>query len=107
MCSGRYSNTKTGGDRVRSKSFLGTLSETERAVVKAKLFYPQERGSQLREPLTKSMGDGLYELRVHAYRIFFCFRPGNRIVLLHAFRKKSQATPRRELDLARKRISEV
>lgn len=89
------------------EEFLATLSETERAVVKAKLFYLQERGSQLREPLTKSLGNGLYELRVHAYRIFFCFKPGNHIVLLHAFRKKSQATPQRELDLARKRVLEV
>jgi phage-related protein len=89
------------------EDFMETLNETERAVVKAKLFHLQERGSQLREPLTKSMGNGPYELRVHAYRIFFCFRPGNRIVLLHAFRKKSQATPRRELDVARRRILEV
>jgi phage-related protein len=89
------------------EEFLESLAESERAVVKAKFFYLQERGSQLREPITKSMGDGLYELRVHAYRIFFCFRPGNRIVLLHAFRKKSQATPRRDLDLPRKRMQEV
>ena len=89
------------------EEFIGALGETERAVVKAKLVYLQERGSQLREPFTKSLGNGLYELRVHAYRIFFCFRPGNRIVLLHAFRKKSQATPRRELDVARRRILEV
>ncbi|SRR5258706_10999780 len=89
------------------EEFLVTLAESERAVVKAKLFYLQERGNQLREPFTKSLGDGLFELRVHAYRIFFCFRSGNRIVLLHAFRKKSQTTPRRELDLARKRMQEV
>jgi len=89
------------------EEFIGALSESERAVVKAKLVYLQERGNQLREPFTKSMGSGLYELRVHAYRIFFCFRPGNRIVLLHAFRKKSQATPRRELDVAQRRMLEV
>ena len=87
--------------------FLESLTESDRAVVKAKLFYLQERGNQLREPFTKSLGDGLFELRVHAYRIFFCFRSGNRIVLLHAFRKKSRTTPRRDLDLARKRLQEV
>lgn len=89
------------------EAFLEALSETERAAVKAKLFYLQERGNQLREPHTKSMGDGLYELRGHAFRIFFCYRPGNRIVLLHAFRKKSQATPTREIRLARRRVLEV
>ncbi|MCZ6907561.1 MAG: type II toxin-antitoxin system RelE/ParE family toxin [Deltaproteobacteria bacterium] len=32
-----------------------------------------------------SLGGGLFELRVRSYRVFFCFKPGNRIVLLHAF----------------------
>jgi phage-related protein len=87
--------------------FVETLTESDRAIVKAKLAYLQERGNQMREPFTKSLGGGLLELRAQAYRIFFCFRPGNRIVVLHAFRKKSQATPQRELDLARKRMLEV
>lgn len=86
---------------------MESLAESDRGIVKAKLFHLQERGSQLREPLSKSLGEGLFELRVQAYRLFFCFRPGNRIVLLHAFRKKSQATPRRELELARTRMQEV
>lgn len=87
--------------------FIESLAESDRAIVKAKLAFLLERGNQLREPFTKSLGDGLLELRVQAYRIFFCFRPGNRIVLLHAFRKKSQATPQQELALARKRMQEV
>jgi len=87
--------------------FLDSLSAGDRGLVKAKLFYLQERGSQLREPHSKSLGEGLLELRVRAYRLFYCFRPGSRIVVLHAFTKKSQATPRRELELARKRMQEV
>lgn len=87
--------------------FIEALTETDRAIVKAKLAFLIERGNQLRQPFTKNLGDGLLELRAQAYRIFFCFRPGNRIVVLHAFRKKSQATPQRELALARKRIQEV
>lgn len=87
--------------------FLESLPDSDRGPVKAKLFYLQEKGSQLREPITKSLGEGLFELRVKSYRIFFCFKPGNRIVLLHAFAKKSQSTPRREMELARKRMQEV
>jgi phage-related protein len=89
------------------EEFLVLLSEDDRGAVKAKLSYLQERGNQLREPHSKSFGEGLFELRAKAYRLFFCFRPGNRIVLLHAFTKKSQSTPRRELELARKRMQEV
>jgi phage-related protein len=87
--------------------FVESLTESDRAIVKAKLAYLLNRGNQLREPFTKSLGDGLFELRAQAYRIFFCFKPGNRIVLLHAFRKKSQSTPQRDLALARKRMLEV
>jgi phage-related protein len=87
--------------------FVVSLTESDRAIVKAKFAYLLNRGNQLREPFTKSLGDGLFELRAQAYRIFFCFKPGNRIVLLHAFRKKSQSTPQRDLALARKRMLEV
>ena len=87
--------------------FVESLTDSDRAIVKAKLAYLLDRGNQLREPFTKSLGDGLFELRAQAYRIFFCFKPGNRIVLLHAFRKRSQSTPQRDLALARKRMQEV
>ncbi len=89
------------------EKFLETLPLEGRAVLKARLYYLQERGNRLREPHTKSLGDRLFELRVRSYRVFFCFKPGNRIVLLHAFIKKSQSTPRKELDLARSRQREV
>jgi hypothetical protein len=38
---------------------------------------------------------------------FYCFLVGKRVVVLHAFIKKSQETPDRELKLARKRMKEV
>lgn len=48
--------------------------------------------------------DGLFEIRVemdgNIYRIFCCFDAGNIVVLFNAFQKKSQKTPKPELDLA-------
>jgi len=44
---------------------------------------------------------------VKASRIFYCFKPGGVIVLLHGFIKKSQKTPRREMEIAQKRMEEV
>ncbi|MBK9729860.1 MAG: type II toxin-antitoxin system RelE/ParE family toxin [Chitinophagaceae bacterium] len=50
--------------------------------------------------------DGLYEIRIEAgsniYRIFCCFDKGNLVVLFNAFQKKTQKTPRQEIDLALK-----
>ncbi|MBH1962234.1 MAG: type II toxin-antitoxin system RelE/ParE family toxin [Rhodocyclales bacterium] len=38
---------------------------------------------------------------------FYCFLVGKRIVVLHAFIKKSQQTPDQEIKLARKRLKEI
>jgi phage-related protein len=70
-----------------------------------------EFGPQLRMPHSRAMGDGLFELRPRSFevigRVFYCFVVGQRIILLHAFIKKTQETPERELKLARKRKKEV
>jgi len=39
-------------------------------------------------------------------RAFYCFLIGKRVVIVHAFIKKTQQTPDRELKLARKRAKE-
>ncbi|GGI29362.1 type II toxin-antitoxin system RelE/ParE family toxin [Pedobacter mendelii] len=50
--------------------------------------------------------DGLYEIRIefesNIYRIFCCFDKGNFVILFNGFQKKSQKTPRKEIDLALK-----
>lgn len=48
--------------------------------------------------------DGLFEIRIeyqsNIYRIFCCFDKGNLVVLFNGFQKKSQKTPRKEIDRA-------
>lgn len=70
-----------------------------------------EHGPSLRLPYSRVFGDGLFELRPRGRagigRAFYCFLIGRRVVVLHAFVKKSQQTPDRELKLARKRFKEV
>ncbi|AEF05691.1 hypothetical protein ambt_21000 [Alteromonas naphthalenivorans] len=62
-------------------------------------------------PVCRPMKDGLYEVRTNLTdkriaRVLFCFHDGN-MVLLHGFIKKSQKTPKPDLDLAKKRKKEV
>ncbi|MBI1763396.1 MAG: type II toxin-antitoxin system RelE/ParE family toxin [Acidobacteria bacterium] len=68
-------------------------------------------GPKLGQPHTEAFSDGLFELRLKGAegiaRVFFCTLVGRRIVMLHAFVKKTQKTPQRELDIARKRMKEV
>ena len=70
-----------------------------------------EFGPQLRMPHSRAMGDGLFELRPRGTegigRVSYCFMVQKRIVVLHAFVKKTEETPERELKLARKRMKEV
>ena len=68
-------------------------------------------GPHVRMPHSRAMGDGLFELRPRSSegigRVFYCFVVNKRIVILHAFIKKTQETPERELKLVRKRMKEV
>lgn len=69
-----------------------------------------EHGPSLRLPHSRSFGEGLFELRPRGRsgigRAFYCFLVGRRVVVLHAFLKKSQKTPDRDLKLARRRQKE-
>ena len=59
-----------------------------------------------REPLSKALGGGLFELR-HVgklnTRVLWFFMRGRRIVAVHGIRNKGQAIPARDLDTARAR----
>ena len=61
-------------------------------------------------PLCRAMGAGLWEVRSdlpsnRIARVLFCVH-GGKILVLHAFIKKSQKTPDADLTLARKRQRE-
>ena len=98
---------KSGNCPVRG--FLDDLKESDPddfAVVLAGL--AKLRNSQYhREPLSKALGDGLFELR-HVgklnTRVLWFFMKGRRIVLLHGIRNKGQAIPARDLNTARERM---
>ena len=70
-----------------------------------------EFGPNLGMPHTRAMGDGLFELRLKSKegiaRVFYCAVVEEQIFMLHVFTKKSQKTPKKELDTARRRFKEV
>lgn len=89
------------------KDFLDGLSTTAKPRVYAVLAMLEEHGNRLLMPHSRALGEGLYEIRVPhrdgPFRIIYCFRPARRIVLLHGFAKKTQKTPKEDLELARDR----
>jgi len=70
-----------------------------------------EFGPDLRMPHSRAMGGGLFELRPRGRegvgRALYCFVMGRRVVVLHAFVKKTRRTPERDLALARRRLKKV
>ena len=68
-------------------------------------------GPDLGMPHSRAMGGGLFELRLKSKegigRVFFGVLPSRRIMMLHAFMKKSQKTPAKELEIVRLRLEGV
>ena len=71
----------------------------------------EEYGPNLGMPHTRALGNGLFEIRAKAEegigRVFFCTVVGRKIVILHSFIKKTDKTPKRELNIALTRQKEV
>ena len=87
------------------EDWIESLSAREFAIVLAHVERLEDRGSQSRMPASRSLGDGLFELRFDlgrtARRITYFFADGRRIVLLTTFRKQRQ-NERAEVQRARR-----
>lgn len=78
--------------------------------MQAKIFKNLElleiRGNELREPFSKHIEDGIFEIRNKVgndiTRIFYFFVIGQKIILTNGFIKKTQKTPKAEIALAKK-----
>ena len=78
--------------------------------MQAKIFKNLEllecRGNELREPFSKHIEDGIFELRSKVSnditRIFYFFVIGQKIILTNGFVKKTQKNPKSEIELAKK-----
>lgn len=59
----------------------------------------------------KTIGPGVRKIRIRcsdgAFRVIYTAKVGNNVFVLHAFRKKTQRTPHRDIELARQRLKEI
>lgn len=72
-----------------------------------------DEGQTLSMPLSRplpSIGRGVHELRLKdrsgAYRVVYAIVKGGHVHVVHAFKKTTQATPRKHIELVRKRLKE-
>lgn len=92
------------------EEFLDSLDLKTRARFRWSMEQLRVRNVRAREPLVKHLEGDLWELReesqTNIYRIIYFFFTGRRIVFLHGFQKKSDKTPRKELELAKRRYGD-
>ena len=100
---------RSGNGKEPMRLWLQDLSKEERRIVGEDI-KTVETGWPLGMPLVRNLGQALWEIRVSLprgiARILFCIRKSE-MILLHAYEKKSQKAPKKELDIARKRIKDV
>lgn len=84
-------------------------SKNERIMLKQIRFYInilENLGARAGEPFLKHIQDEIWELRPGSNRILFFAWYGNKIVLLHHFRKVTNKTPKSEIEKAVKEIKD-
>ena|SRR6266446_2968762 len=81
MADGRSDRWRVDAYKTRSgeslmRTFMEGLASRERDDAAALIKLVEERGNTLREPHSKPVERGLFELRRNQVRIFYTFRPG-------------------------------
>ena len=95
------------GDEIPVKDFLDSLDKKMRAKFLMEIRLLEEKGNQLRKPYSKALKDGIFELRCKfggdITRVLYFFYYDGKIVLTNGFIKKTQKTPKYEIQLAKDR----
>lgn len=103
-----FYRTAAGAEPVRD--WLKGLEAADRRIIGADIA-TVEYGWPVGMPVCRPMGNGLFEVRStltgkRIARVLFCTAEGQ-LILLHGFIKKTQATPKADLDLARARQKDI
>ena len=89
------------------EEFMSSLDIKMRAKLIGLLEILEEKGKQLREPYSKHLESGIFELRCKfggdITRVLYFFYYDGKIVLTNGFMKKTQKTPKYEIQLAKDR----
>ncbi len=89
-----------------AKEFILGLDDKMKAKVLGTIQMLAVNGTNLRKPYSEHLVDGIFEIRAKVgsdiSRVLFFFVIGKKIVLTNGFVKKTQKTPKKEIDLAKK-----
>lgn len=89
----RIEEYRTAARETPGRTFIAGLPPDARAEAIALIKLAETLGNELREPRSKALGDGLFELRRNQVRLFYVFEPGQCIRLLGGMVKKQDRIP--------------
>src|SRR5690349_8993194 len=91
------------------REFLNGLDAKTKARFVWSIRRLRELNIKARAPLVKPLEGKLWELReesqTNIYRLVYFFHSGRQIVFLHGFQKKSNKTPRQDIEIAKARMT--
>lgn len=89
-----------------AKEFILNLDKKMRTKMLRTIEMLQNNGYELREPYSKSVSEGILELRAKVgsdiSRVMYFFVVGKKAVLTNGFIKKTQKTPKKEIERAKR-----
>lgn len=92
------------------EEFIRSLQKPTQAKVIRVVELLEKYGNNLGTPYSKKIVNKIYELRIRGreeVRIFYAFGTNRVVYLLHGFKKKTQETPKREIDIAANRLDRI
>ena len=96
---------ETSDGKIPAKEFLLSLDYDMRAKMIRTLEILQKNGPALRKPHSEELEDGIFELRAkfgsNISRLLYFYDEGKLVLLTNGFVKKSQKTPKKEIELAK------
>ena len=92
------------------EAFLNGIPKQAKEKISARIALLEEKGNQMpSQYCDKLTGSPLWELKIkyrtNEYRVFYFFS-GKSIILAHGFTKKTEDTPKSDIDLGEKRMKE-
>ena len=84
---------RTAAGETPVRTFIAGLPADGKSEAIALIKLAETLGNKLREPHSKALGDGLFELRRNQVRLFYIFEPGQIIRLLGGIVKKQDRIP--------------
>lgn len=89
----RIEEYRTAAGETPVRTFIAALPPDAKAEAVALIKLAETLGNKLREPHSKALGDGLFELRRNQVRLFYMFEPGQIVRLLGGMVKKQDRIP--------------